>query len=453
MPYMLIPHESTSNRVAVWIGAIGEDPGQVPLILRSEAGEVTLNAGDWQSWPNKNSPKLRHQTVSFTNLTSAMTLHLELRDVLGQRAKASATTLPLQLPTLDDPAFTVLLGSCFCRRQDEEGRVGNTYAHLPPGARPNLKIFCGDQVYLDDPVENFTLSFHSRKEMEDLFFLNYQRTWTQAGLYSGFQKMLEDGANYFSADDHELWNNAPNRATLISDSWTEGGRKNWLDVAKPLYRIFQTSLSETQFSVGNLSFLITDTRLDRTADRAQFMTSQHLDVVVAWVRGLRGPGVLVIGQPVLTKKTNYLTGSFGDWSLADYQQYATLAATLLSSTHSIVILTGDVHFSRVAACRINPGDQSGAELIEVISSPMSLVDRLVKGAWKKAPDLFPSFEVPGLNRRPVITNEKFKLNENHFLTVGFARSGAKVKMNITAWLISDAMQPKPMMVSEPFYLI
>jgi hypothetical protein len=42
-------------------------------------------------------------------------------------------------------------------------------------------------------------------------------------------------------------------------------------------------------------------------------------------------------------------------------------------------------------------------LIEVISSPMSLVDQFAEGSWEEAPDLFPPFVLPGVVRAQVPT--------------------------------------------------
>jgi hypothetical protein len=86
-----------------------------------------------------------------------------------------------------------------------------------------------------------------------------------------------------------------------------------------------------------------------------------------WIQNLPGPGVLVVGQPVFSGKAGFLRGSFGDWNLPDYSQYGQLARLLVQSPHSIVILSGDVHYGRIAWCT----PTSGGELIEVILQMMS----------------------------------------------------------------------------------
>ena len=118
-----------------------------------------------------------------------------------------------------------------------------------------------------------------------------------------------------------------------------------------------------------------------------------------WIQNLPGPGVLVIGQPLFSEKAGRLFGTFGDWNLPDYSQYGQLARLLAQSPHSIVILTGDVHYGRIAWCTLI----SGGELIEVISSPMSLVDKKAEGSWEEAPNLFPPLVLPGVVRAQVHT--------------------------------------------------
>ena len=84
-----------------------------------------------------------------------------------------------------------------------------------------------------------------------------------------------------------------------------------------------------------------------------------------------------------------------------------------------MILTGDVHFGRIAICELTPG----RDIVEVVASPLALVAPIPPNKWKPAPDLFPTEAMNGIARRPVRTVEGFQLNANHFSTVGFTRSG------------------------------
>jgi len=157
-----------------------------------------------------------------------------------------------------------------------------------------------------------------------------------------------------------------------------------------------------------------------------------MHVLEDWVSGLQGPGVLVCGQPIFAERVGF-KGRFTDWNLPNYAQYPRLVELLSSAQHSIVILTGDVHFGRVATCRL----PSGQELIEVISSPLSLVDKAVGGSWKRAPDFFPAINVPGIVSAPVRT-ETYAVTSNHFVTVEFSAIGSAVSMAARAWPITES---------------
>jgi hypothetical protein len=428
MAYLVVPHEVSASTATIWVGAIDEpfDPSQVRLV--SNRGDHPLLPA-WEHWGAEDGAHhLDYQRIPITGLQPSSPMAFQLL-VNGQpQADARLMTLPPQLPTLAEKPFIVLLGSCFCKREDAEGSVGQAYTQLPPAARPDVKILCGDQVYLDDPWAHFLWHTHDPPELEGEFFRNYRDTWMQE---PGFRELLTQGANFFAPDDHEYWNNAPNAASVIRDTWSSNGRQQWFALARRFYQMFQNPAPITTFTVAPLSFLIADTRSNRKPDQSDFILPADLDTVAQWIQGLSGPGVLVVGQPVFAGQTGFLSGTFGDWNLPDYKQYGDLARLLAHSPHSIVILTGDVHYGRIAYCTLAPG----RDLIEVISSPMSLVDKQAEGDWQEAPALFPPFALPGVVQVPVSTLAKqtFSPIHSHFLTLEFTASGAQVRMIVRLW--------------------
>ena len=451
MAYLVVPLGVSATEATVWIGAINDNPNNhdslnaVRLVgtppINQKRQQVTQ--GRWTS--QTGTYTMDYQRVTIQGLEPRTTYALELLvNEVSQTSFpereflcAELTTLPDRLPTAFEKPFTVLLGSCFCTTQDQAGMVGRSYFHLPTGDRPDVKILAGDQVYLDAPWDHYLLHTHSSEELETRFFETYLDAWMQVGLASGFRKLLMAGANYFCSDDHEFWNNAPNRGSYVLDTWPLFDRRaDWLRSARTLYEIFQAPLPVTTFSVGTLSFCIADTRVNRDPDRTRFMDDGDLHAVEQWIRHLQGPGVLVVGQPVLSEQTGIL-GHFADWTLVDYDQYAALAQQLAQSRHSIVILTGDVHFGRIARCTL----ASGIDLMEVISSPMALVDEKAEGHWLEAPQ-FPAIGIPGVVNATTRTEQAFRFTQSHFLTLEFSAAGAFVNMTVKLWpIVRDGGRP------------
>lgn len=430
MAYLVVPHEVSATAATIWIAALDEPFASGRIRLISHLGEHPLTA-TWEHWDSRDGTHhLDYQRVTIPDLQPRTPLTVQLLANGQPQADASLMTLPSQLPTLEEKPFTVLLGSCFCKREDAEGAVGQTYGQLPTGSRPDVKILCGDQVYLDDPWAHYLWHTHDISELEVEFFSNYRDTWMQA---PGFRQLLTQGANYFCPDDHEFWNNAPNVATVIRDTWSRSGRQEWFATARQFYQMFQNPASGATFTVAPLSFLIADTRSNRSSDQTDFMRPSDFQAVAQWIQNLTGPGVLVVGQPLFSDKAGFLSGTFSDWNLSDFDQYGQLAPLLAQSPHSIVILTGDVHYGRIAWCTLI----SGGELIEVISSPMSLVDKLAEGSWEEAPNLFPPFALPGVVRARVHTlaSQTFSPSNSHFLTLEFSATGAQVRMSVRFWPI------------------
>ena len=133
----------------------------------------------------------------------------------------------------------------------------------------------------------------------------------------------------------------------------------------------------------------------------------------------------MLGQPLFAEG-----GSIKDYGLPDFQaQYEELKRYLRESQHSIVILTGDVHFGRIAVTGLRP--ELGTKLYEVISSPMQLVPG-AQGKYAPAPNVFGH----------VSSEFDFSQGQNHFLTLEFtAPSPQRVSMFPRYWPIARAGMP------------
>lgn len=429
MTLLLVPHEVGSDQVELWVGALDEpalDPAS--LSVAAVGGPAPITVGGWDDVVSAGSRSIAYRRIPITGLSAHMRYRFDLtRDgVVVPAAAAAAWTLPVRLPTLEERPFTVLLGSCFARAADGGGNAGRAYSLLPADARPDVKILCGDQVYLDSPWMEFVFRTHDEENLRKRHLANYAQAWTQTG---GFRELLRDGGTYFSSDDHDFWNNAPNATAIARDTWSETGRKAWMKVATELYGAFQRPAAPSStFGVDRLSFFVADTRIARTAGTTAFADAAELTKIHEWVRGLRGPGCLVLGQLLFSGESGF-KGDLMDYGLPDFGQYPPLVKTLMEAEHSIVILTGDVHYGRVAVCHVEPG----RDIVEIVASPLSLVSKFPSNTWHAAPPEFPSMAIQGVVRRPVQTAEAFRLNADQFTTIGFSQSGAFVRMLIRAW--------------------
>ena len=155
------------------------------------------------------------------------------------------------------------------------------------------------------------------------------------------------------------------------------------------------------------------------------MPPANLQEIGKWTRGLNGPGILVLGQPLLAE-----TGNIKDYGLPDFtRQYEELKTCLRDSQHSIVILTGDVHFGRIAVTPLRR--ELDTKLYEVISSPMQLVPG-AKGKYVEAPKVFGD----------VSSEFDFSQGRDHFLTLEFtAPSPQRVAMLPRFWPIAKGGMP------------
>lgn len=445
MSFLLIPNEVTSQEANIWAGVINQELNPDIASLRYNNQEIRLNQ-NWISYRTKSGKNsIHYQHIRLQNLEPRTDYVLEFLTGTQVRATGQVRTLPIDLPTINERPFNVLLASCFASRRSESVHLGGSYLNLQRFEPTDIKILCGDQVYLDDPWYSFSFLTHSYNDLEDLLFSNYVKTWSQNRLFTGFQQFLQTGANFFSSDDHEFWNNAPNAATLIRDSWSQKGRDQWIEISKNLLDIFQSRFTKSAFNVGTLSFFIADTRVNRDAARNNFISQEDFLELENWVKNLNGVGVLVVGQPIFSEKAGFFGGRFGDWNLSNYKQYEDLVRVLMNSNHSILVLTGDVHYGRIAKTQI----KQNVFLYEIISSPTALVNSKVGGKWHEAPGVFPIESIPGTVQKQVINNLQYRETENHFLTLSFYQDGLKTKIIPKVCLIKgNGQTPKPVKIDE-----
>ena len=429
MSVVVVPRDVTTTDANVLVAGTPSDLENQQVVLRANGTDHPI--ATWEQ-----TRGIAHHVLSVKGLSPGTRYALELTIDGAPSTTAWVTTLPTRLPGPGEKPFTMLLGSCFCRRQDQHGAVEAAYKALATDDGPSIHLWGGDQVYLDSPWFRFSVP-HRAASLESLFRENYELTWSTQHGSGSLGGILSRASNYFTSDDHEFWNNAPNRATYVVNSFTADGRKTWLELATDFYRVFQTPKDKDvlELRVGNVALLMADTRIHRDADEKRFMRDPDLTRVCDWLGALAGPGFLVLGQPVFEERAG-IGGHFFDWGLPDYEQYARLVRALATVTHSVVVLTGDVHFGRIARCSLG----TGGELIEIISSPLALVDPTVRGKWKPAPSPFPNQAIPGVVQSTVDT-ESFQSADPHFLTLELNAHGTAVDLVVRYWPIGSSNEP------------
>lgn len=151
------------------------------------------------------------------------------------------------------------------------------------------------------------------------------------------------------------------------------------------------------------------------------------------IEKLGGPGVLSLAQPILVSRGNWFYRLF-DMVLAAYEgQFQKLTEMIAGSKYSIILLTGDVHFGRVAWCTLRKEDagiDDAPKFVEVISSPLQVVgDFFGKPTMGKYEQAFDTF---GTTKSVQLAN-----GENHFITVEFTHNDSHVYMKIVTWPITN----------------
>jgi hypothetical protein len=471
MTFLVIPNDVGTDHARIWIAAINEPAierqfreAAIDARLDYGVGALPLRHDRWKRWSSGDGANsIVYQRVTLSGLAARTRHAVRLLIDKTPVAEAGMTTLPDRLPIKGEKPFTVFLGSCFCLSEDTGG-VSRAYQRIMNSERdaPEVNIFCGDQVYLDHPLYDFLVP-HGPDWLGNRFFQSYVASWTAAASKGSLHPLLRQNANYFSSDDHEFWNNAPDIGLNVPFyTLTRAQRRKWMTLASQLFQVFQTEIVVSDpaeaaelnimpdpddgivrrplqtFRVGSLSFLVAETRFDRDAARRRFMPEGRFREIEAWAGALTGPGVLVLGQPLLANR-----GSKADWGLRDYAQYQELLRVLRRSQHWLVVLTGDVHYGRIASCDLQP--QTGARIIEIISSPMRQIP-LAKGEFEEAPSVWSK----------VVTEKSFWDEKEHFLTLEFsAASPHRVEMQAKFWETragSDTERPAKLLFSKPLEL-
>ncbi|PTR10776.1 PhoD-like phosphatase [Nitrosospira sp. Nsp5] len=488
MKISLVPRAAPSSCLRIWVGILAS---QAPSLTWFLDGNPVAAARIHPLRPLASAIPVEFRGAlpadNFTGvfeidgLQSGTAYKISLSaSALGTTASAElrTRTLPSSVPSVLESTFNVLLASCFYQGEDKAGLAGIFANQLNGAVRPDLTLLLGDQVYLDLPtLANFP---NNKAALARRFESSYRANWQKEEGYSQLFKVAPTAA---IPDDHEYWNNFPHSSPFIQNSWTQSGRDNWTAAAAALYKAFQFSYEPDTYHHGGpaelgdasvinvepLSFFMADGRSKRDPNLATILTARARKQLDHWISDTiqqRRIGVFITGQSMLGLPVGGLRGRVADYQLANYGDFSDLTnalGRLAEAGLPVIMITGDVHWGRLAAAR---DARTGRESIfEIISSPTSLVSTVAKdqllalrGTIAGQTEAWPRHSSPG----PVpeflwfsdfgsrfVCSRGHEQRGNHFVLLSFTRSGAGINLRTTYYPIhQDFSQRRPQAVRE-----
>ncbi|MEZ5411319.1 MAG: hypothetical protein R2761_25035 [Acidimicrobiales bacterium] len=439
---VLVPM-GTPDGLVVALFHRGPKPDDMKLVATVNGHDQTIPVTEWRNchapfegkegadfelWAAKEKPNVRAATEVSLKVVGAET-------VTGSAWAA---------PGPDTRRCTLAFGSCFglrnVRHLDDEAfdetirrHMVEAYGELTAGSGdPVYNLWLGDQVYLDDPRVGSLASIRIHQRILD----RYAQTWGLGGR-SGFAHLLGRSANWFLTDDHELWNGYP-RANITLLGHTAGRLKeqarryvthkaepshpfhqgDWGRMAGAAFMTFQSPSFDDDlnrfndrvspfpdadgpspyagvatFGSDTFTVALLDTRWNRTMLRsshgkrhAGFSSEAALIEVETLLRERDHLVVLCLSRPIVGQpRKRIVVPFFAETAPEHYrEQYERLLEAVETRSRAgwpTLILAGDVHAhsARLAL---------GGSVLEIVSSPMSLIESLdtrglLKIPWKK----------------------------------------------------------------------
>ena len=294
-------------------------------------------------------------------------------------------------------------GSCYGRVR---GKGVDAWTKLnsifnDPNNPLRFRVLCGDQIYLDlDPADDGAV-----KTDKPPLWRRYLEQWQ----FLPFQQFLVSSPTMVMADDHEFWNNYPDRYNLWN-WWAEDelggpvGREfdrafsvfqaalniapehlvdDATDANKQLVDgMLQDQARTFELDLGYVTVLMLDVRTRRTSmsyngGRPELAASAFPNMPnVRWlantvnrIRHTDVPCVVILSQPLIEFPR---TSNLSEENLPEYaNEFAQLWDTIFDSNCRALVLSGDIHWSRLycATSARNPE----REMYEFISSPLARI--------------------------------------------------------------------------------
>jgi hypothetical protein len=428
----------------VFVGALTESSASALVLSRSPtAPTLRLEGSDGSVMnvptaplfvPNQLRPHLERRRVhvfraSVTDLDPGVEYRLD-----GSRFR----TLPPR-----DRKLHFVVGSCYYDGFKQQ----LNYLNVLRWARkwygePSFKLLIGDNLYVDIAPAQFWRSFDGWRETADRYADYFHDSF--------YGDVLAFLPTFTTWDDHEFWNNYPESQLWLSRS-TPSHRTSYVDAGQACIDLFQASLNPPPVAGrsytmegGPASFFVADLRSNRTLIGGQEMFGEaELKALEAWAKELadRGKvGILVLGQPLWIDP-----GGRTDYNPPDFTaQYARIWRAVLQASSDVLVISGDVHFSRLVAV----AGPRGRIVHELVTSPASHIPNVATSVVSSVFG-FGASQGRGSVAAPLAVDvdarvagaRKLKLEKYYF--------GTSVP-NTVAYVLLEPMSPKKVSVSCAF---
>ncbi len=336
------------------------------------------------------------------------------------------------LPATDsDRELTVVLASCYYGHFNRDASyLAALQSDFCKGT--HFKLLVGDNLYADvaPDQEDLKGGFHETAH-------HYRHYWWE----TGYGSVLERFPTYTTWDDHEFWNNYPEPQKHLGR--TRGNDYHEYKAAGlECMRAFQAVLNgpvedsaagpwqrSYEIDAGLVSFLVADIRSQRTRLKSgapRLMPERELRHLERWARTLKRPGVLALGAPLWKD-----TGGKHDYNPGDFAaQHERIWRAIADSPADILILSGDIHTSRVLEMAV--GERTVHEVVsspachipDYLSSVAGFLDidyhRQAKSQVKATFEAPPTSVAPRVLRYPFGTSA-----QNTFAVLRFSRTGSE----------------------------
>ncbi len=361
----------------IWFSKKGEGSFSPPKVEVRKQQSLVPSATEWKLLPSVSGLQRRMGvlTVSLEQPGPPEgASYLVSITTDGQTQSFVWSTFPYQVSSA---GITFMLASCFWQNNDRDGYYRAGMDELSRLYGPHFKLLVGDQVYGDWPND-----WNLGDDEIELYAARYRQYWGD----EFYRQVLQTCPNFFTCDDHEFWNDFPERQWHLHQTLSKQNRKKYTRGAEELYYQYQRALNPGEdrwytFEIAPVSFFVTDTRSQREKyeddGSSHFMPSEQWNDLEEWQQALKGPGVLVLGQPLFQKD-----GDWRDHSLSNFSDdYARLWHVIERSLagnnaqnrpHDILVLSGDIHTGRYAEAH-GPFPEAPYGVPEFIASPACMI--------------------------------------------------------------------------------